>query len=519
MISIVYSAALIGVEARLVEVQVDISRGLPCLDTVGLPGASIRESRQRVRSALRSSGLDFPLARVTVNLAPAGVRKEGSSFDLPIALGIAMASSQLRCFADDMMIAVGELGLDGSIRSVNGSLSIAELARSIDQCVLVIPQDNLDEVNIVPGLKVIAANHLTELIERLHRSDYVVTSGRARQPLPTRETQGSRDGGSTHMHWQDLKYVVGLESARRALETAASGGHNLLMIGPPGSGKSMLASCVPGILPPLTLREAIETTKIHSIAGILERSRPLLEHRPFRAPHHSTTLAGLIGGGRPLRPGELSLAHNGVLYLDELGEFNKKVTDALREPLDSGRVVLNRHLQTVVYPCRVFLIASMNPCACGFFGSADRECRCTEREIRSYRSVLSGPFLDRMDMTINVLPEPSERLARVAVEGAAEDSATVRSRVCRARDIQLERFKKSGSTTVVNSQMNPAEIHRYCIMTPEAERLLIEGGRRLQLTGRGMTRCLKVARTIADMDGKSKIEVRHIAEALQFRQI
>lgn len=364
MISVVYSAALIGVEARLVEVQVDISRGLPCLDTVGLPGASIRESRQRVRSALRSSGLDFPLARVTINLAPAGIRKEGSSFDLPIALGIAMASSQLHHSSDDMLIALGELGLDGSIRSVNGMLSIAEMARDIGRCQLVIPQGNFDEANIVPGLKVTPARDLTELVDRLQRFDHVITGGRSQRGCSPTQAQATRDDRNPHADWQDLKYVVGLETARRALETAASGGHNLLMTGPPGSGKSMLASCMPSILPPLTLAEAIETTKIHSIAGILERSRPLIQHRPFRAPHHSTTLAGLIGGGRPLRPGELSLAHNGVLYLDELGEFRRETINALREPLDSGRIVLNKYLQTIVYPCRVFLVASMNPCAC-----------------------------------------------------------------------------------------------------------------------------------------------------------
>lgn len=522
MISVIYSAAIIGVDAKLVEVQVDVARGLPGLDIVGLPGASIRESKQRVRSALRSAGLNFPLARITVNLAPAGIRKEGSSFDLPIALAIAMASSQLPCPHEETWIAVGELGLDASIRAVNGVLSIAEMAKSMEGCRLLIPKGNLDEANIVPGLKVTAADNLVELLERLRRSDHVITSGSPAKPRTdgvTDRAGSAASGLSQPGTGQDLKYVVGLDVGRRALEIAASGGHNLLMIGPPGSGKSMLASCIPGILPPLTLAEAIETTKIHSIAGILERSRPLLEARPFRAPHHSTTLVGLIGGGNPTRPGEISLAHNGVLYLDELGEFKREVINALREPLDSGRIVINKHLNSVVYPCRVLLVASMNPCPCGYYGSPDRECRCTEREIRLYRSVLSGPILDRMDMTINVLPEPSERLAREAVQGAAEDSQTVRSRVCRAREVQLHRFAASGSSISLNAQMSSEEIRVHCKTTPEAERLLIEGSKRLALTGRGMIRCLKVARTIADMEGESQIQMRHVAEALQFRQV
>ena len=320
-----------------------------------------------------------------------------------------------------------------------------------------------------------------------------------------------RDTGS------DLKYVVGLETAKRCLEIAASGGHNLLMIGPPGSGKSMLASCVPGILPPLTLEEAIEATKIHSVAGILDRSSPLLQHRPFRAPHHSTTLAGLIGGGRPVRPGELSLAHNGVLHLDELGEFRREVIDALREPLDTGRVILNKNLCAVEYPCRMFLIASLNPCPCGYYGSQDRECLCTDRQIRAYRSVLSGPFLDRMDMTITVVPVATERLAQEVIRGSSEDSTAVRSRVCEARDIQLSRFKKADIPLRTNSQLTTKDLRTYCGITPEAERILISGGNRLMLTGRGMTRSLKVARTIADMEGQPCVLARHVAEALQFR--
>lgn len=365
MISVIYSAAILGIEAQPVEVQVDVSRGLPCLDLVGLPGASIRESRQRVRSALRSAGLDYPLARITVNLAPAGLRKEGSWFDLPIALGIAMASSQLTNMSNSRLIAVGELGLDAAIRPVNGVLSVAEMASTMKECRLIIPCDNLEETNVVPGLRVIPEDHLSRLIERLKEPTCVTTTGSSPRLYSfsqvTPECPGPEQSANT---CPDLKHVVGLEMARRSLEIAASGGHNLLIVGPPGSGKSMLASCMPGILPPLTLAEALEATKIHSIAGILDRSSPLLQHRPFRAPHHSTTLTGLIGGGWPVRPGELSLAHNGVLHLDELGEFRREVINALREPLDTGRIVLNKHLCSVVYPCRMFLVASMNPCAC-----------------------------------------------------------------------------------------------------------------------------------------------------------
>lgn len=517
MISIVYSAAILGIEAQLIEVQIDVARGLPTLDMVGLPGASIRESRQRVRSALRSSGLDFPVARITVNLAPAGLRKEGSWFDLPIALGIAMASSQLSHRAGGQLIAIGELGLDAAIRPVNGVLSVAEMARALGGYKLIIPSENLEEANVIPGLEVVPADHLSTLIKKLKEPAFLTTTGTSSklhsltQSANVAAQADRRDTGS------DLKYVVGLEAAKRCLEIAASGGHNLLMIGPPGSGKSMLASCVPGILPPLTLPEAIEATKIHSVAGVLDRSSPLLQHRPFRAPHHSTTLAGLIGGGWPVRPGELSLAHNGVLHLDELGEFRREVIDALREPLDTGRVVLNKHLCAVEYPCRMFLIASMNPCPCGYHGSEDRECLCTDRQIRSYRSVLSGPFLDRMDMTVTVIPVPTERLAREVVCGSSEDSATVRARVCKARDIQLTRFKDAGISLRTNSQLTVRDLRTCCRISPEAERILISGGSRLMLTGRGMTRSLKVARTIADMEGQPSVLARHVAEALQFR--
>lgn len=529
LIAVVHSAVIVGVDARLVEVQVDVSRGLPYLEIVGLPGASVRESRQRVRSALRSAGLDFPLARITVNLAPAGLRKEGSSFDLPIALGIAMASSQIPPVADEVLIAIGELGLDASIRPVNGILSIAELARELGRCRLVIPAGNYEEANVIPELHVVSATHLSELIERLRTFDAIRTTGR-RRPRGAddqRSAAASRaigeSGGSLQsgapVQARDLKHVVGLEMARRSLEIAAAGEHSLLMVGPPGSGKSMLASCMPGILPPLTLPEAIEVTKIHSIAGIVDRSCPLLEQRPFRTPHHSITLAGLIGGGRPVRPGELSLAHNGVLYLDELGEFRREAIDALREPLDTGRIVLNKHLFTVSYPCQVLLVASMNPCPCGYHGSRERECICTDRQIREYRSVLSGPFLDRLDMTINIMPVSSDQLVQGVVEGTAEASDAVRARVCRARELQMARFCKADTQIRVNSRMAPEDIRTYCRVTLEAERILVTGGRRLALTGRGMTRSLRVARTIADMEGELDILARHVAEALQYRQL
>jgi magnesium chelatase family protein len=517
MISVVYSAAIAGIEAQLIEVQVDVSRGLPCLDMVGLPGASIREARQRVRSALRSAGLDYPLARITVNLAPAGLRKEGSWFDLPIALAIAMASSQLSHRAGERLIAIGELGLNAAIRPVNGVLSVAEMTKALGEYKLIIPSENLEEANVIPGLEVIPADHLSTLIKRLKEPAFMTTTGTSSRLHSLTKSANTAAQAERRDTGSDLKYVVGLETAKRCLEIAASGGHNLLMIGPPGSGKSMLASCVPGILPPLTLEEAIEATKIHSVAGILDRSSPLLQHRPFRAPHHSTTLAGLIGGGRPVRPGELSLAHNGVLHLDELGEFRREVIDALREPLDTGRVILNKNLCAVEYPCRMFLIASLNPCPCGYYGSQDRECLCTDRQIRAYRSVLSGPFLDRMDMTITVVPVATERLAQEVIRGSSEDSTAVRSRVCEARDIQLSRFKKADIPLRTNSQLTTKDLRTYCGITPEAERILISGGNRLMLTGRGMTRSLKVARTIADMEGQPCVLARHVAEALQFR--
>jgi magnesium chelatase family protein len=457
------------------------------------------------------------LARITVNLAPAGLRKEGSWFDLPIALGIAMASSQLSHSAGGKLVAIGELGLDAAIRPVNGVLSVAEMTKALGDYRLIVPSENLEEASVIPGIEIIPADHLSTLIKKLKEPAFVRTTGRSPRLHALTQSANAAARAERRDAEADLKYVVGLETAKRCLEIAASGGHNLLMVGPPGSGKSMLASCVPGILPPLTLKEAIEATKIHSVAGILNRSSPLLEHRPFRSPHHSTTRTGLIGGGWPVRPGELSLAHNGVLHLDELGEFRREVIDALREPLDTGRVVLNKNLCAVEYPCRMFLIASMTPCPCGYYGSEDRDCLCTDRQIRAYRSVLSGPFLDRMDMTITMVPVPTDRLAREVVSGSSEDSGMVRSRVCRARDVQLTRFKNAGIALTTNSQLTVRDLRTYCRITPEAERILITGGSKLTLTGRGMTRSLKVARTIADMEGQPSVLARHVAEALQFR--